>query len=261
MLNHKENENNVIELKKQLDSKLELLLDEIKKGKSQDIIIPLLNEQKIIFSRYLTAFEDFIVRVSENGYCRSKAEINDVLTSIENVLISSSFVAEAINTLSKNFDLPESYKQENFLKTSQIILKTHRKNKADELLEIYKRKSLSTNGFDCKDKIFLNRHGFDMARVVSFILGLVCIIYFLYEFKSGNINNGISWFNYRIFIPAGLGAIIFSLFPGSMKIKLAAGVTATGIAAFIIFFYLINPADVPNFDINKIENSSSNKSK
>ncbi|MER3564708.1 hypothetical protein J8764_25955, partial [Klebsiella pneumoniae] len=75
----------------------------------------------------------------------------------------------------------------------------------------------------------------------------------------GNINNGISWFNYRLFVPTGLGAIIFSLFPTTMQLKLRAGVTATGIVAFIIFFYTVNPAKVPDFQLHNIDSNQSSE--
>lgn len=262
MLKHKEDERSLIESKNQLDMQLEFLINEIQAGRDKNVLVALLNKLQFQFSTYITEFENFIVRVSENGFFRSKAEINDVLISIENVLNSSAIVAESINEVSRMFGLPLPYQYGHFLTTTQIILKTHRKKKAKEIFEIYKTKGLSTYGFDSKEKIHLNRHGFDMVRFISFILGLICTLYFLYQFKTGNINNGISWFNYRLFIPAGLGAIIFSLFPGSMQLKLRTGLTATGIVAFIVFFYTFNPAKVPDFELHNTDvNETSTKTK
>ncbi|END0919679.1 hypothetical protein ABLJ30_000042 [Escherichia coli] len=262
MLKRKEDESIHIESKKKLDMELQFLIDEMQAGKDKNTILPLLNKLQLQFSTYVTDFENFIVRVSENGYYRSKGEIKDVLISVENFLNSNAVVAEAINTVSSIFNLPQCYQEGNFITTAQIILRTHQKEKAEELSKIYKNKGLSTNGFDSKEKIYLNRHGFDMTRFISFILGLICMLYFLYEYNIGNINNGISWFNYRLFVPAGLGAIIFSLFPATMQLKLRAGVTATGIVAFIIFFYTVNPAKVPDFQLHNIDsNESSVKNK
>jgi hypothetical protein len=257
MLKHKEDESKHIESKKQLDVELQFLIAEMQAGKDRNTILPLLYKLQLQFSTYITDFEDFIVRVSENGYYRSKGEIKDVLISIENFLNSNATIAEAINTVSSIFNLPQSYQEGNFITTAQIILRTHQKEKAKKLSKAYKNKGLSTNGFDSKEKIHLNRHGFDMTRFVSLILGLICILYFLYEYNIGNINNGISWFNYRLFIPAGLGAIIFSLFPATMQLRLRAGVTATGIVAFIIFFYTVNPAKVPDFQLHNIDSNES----
>ncbi|MER3385046.1 hypothetical protein [Pectobacterium aroidearum] len=253
MLKHKEDESKHIESKKQLDIELQFLIAEMQAGKDKNTILPLLNKLQLQFSTYITDFEDFIVRVSENGYYRSKGEIKDVLISIENFLNSNTTVAEAINTVSSIFNLPQSYQEGNFITTAQIILRTHNKKRAKEISNLYKNKGLSTNGFDSKEKIFLNRHGFDMTRVISFTLGLICTLYFLYEYNTGHINNGIGWFNYRLFVPAGLGAIIFSLFPATMQLKVRAGVAATGIVAFIIFFYTVNPAKVPDFELHSTD--------
>ncbi|EBK0877073.1 hypothetical protein D3298_24815, partial [Salmonella enterica] len=151
MLKHKEDERSLIESKNQLDMQLEFLINEIQVGRDKNVLVALLNKLQFQFSTYITEFENFIVRVSENGFFRSKAEINDVLISIENVLNSSAIVAESINEVSRMFGLPLPYQYGHFLTTTQIILKTHRKKKAKEIFEIYKTKGLSTYGFDSKE--------------------------------------------------------------------------------------------------------------
>ncbi|HCD6267601.1 TPA: hypothetical protein NDT78_004983, partial [Escherichia coli] len=98
MLKHKEDESIHIESKKKLDMELQFLIDEMQAGKDKNTILPLLNKLQLQFSIYVTDFENFIVRVSENGYYRSKGEIKDVLISVENFLNSNAVVAEAINT-------------------------------------------------------------------------------------------------------------------------------------------------------------------
>ena len=78
MLKHKEDESIHIESKKKLDMELQFLIDEMQAGKDKNTILPLLNKLQLQFSIYVTDFENFIVRVSENGYYRSKGEIKEI---------------------------------------------------------------------------------------------------------------------------------------------------------------------------------------
>ncbi|HEJ9721637.1 TPA: hypothetical protein SMN64_002096 [Proteus mirabilis] len=205
-------------------------------------------EITLALSTFNTSFEAYLTNIEP----LTKTQRTDVLTSISNILRSVADIANALNATAIALSLPVPYpKSSRILYTSQCILKTYGSPELRNLINIYNKFQLSTDGFTNKQKMKINIKSIDWSRISAIVIGIIALSYAIYNYEAGKVNNGIAWYNYRLFLPTGLAFIIYSFFPSSTSFTMKlGGATATGLIAFIIFFYAINPADVPNFPKN-----------
>ena len=80
---------------------------------------------------FFTDFEAFLSNISSEKYTLTKVQIQDVLTSIENILDASLEYWNTIGDISEKVLDYRHKPQSNFLKTAQGILITYDKKKAE----------------------------------------------------------------------------------------------------------------------------------
>ena len=209
-----------------------------------------LNSLSIIF---FTNFELFLTNVSSKNEVLSKIQINDILTSIENVLDFSINYWKMIKPISKNLQVSPIKPQENFLKTSQIILKTHRKNKALEIKEKFIKHSIPITGFTSKEKHKMTNSNIDWVSLImgAILLSITLIIIFIFK-----VEDSMAYWITRILGSLGAGFLLTGVGGNTIQAKFTIPslvITAIGSIAVFIFLYTVNPAEEPKF---KNHNSS-----
>ncbi|MFM2484353.1 hypothetical protein [Celerinatantimonas yamalensis] len=204
-----------------------------------------LNAAHLQGTKFFSKFESFLSSISSESESLSKTQIEDVLTSIENILdYSITYWDVMISTSTKTVSVPYS-PDANFLKTSQQIFKTYKKNQALTLKNRFIKYNLPTNGFDAKGSYKLTSIKIDW---VSLIIGIILfvasglVVFFI------DIDTGMEYLFSRILISLSV-ALIFS---GVAKEKIQAkinisGLTITALGTIAIFFtlYFANPAEMP----------------
>jgi hypothetical protein len=210
-----------------------------------NVSVQLLNDLHLQGTKFFSKFESFISSISSESEVLSKTQVEDVLTSIENVLDYSIDYWDVV-TLVSGPVLNVPYSPElNFLKTSQQILKTHKKESALTLKKRFVEHNLPTRGFDSKGSYKLNSIRIDWLSLIIGIL-LLIISGFLVFFIA--IDTGMKYYFSRILISLGVAF----LFTGVAKEKIQAkinipglAITAVGAIAIFLTLYFANPADMP----------------
>jgi len=149
--------------RREMDLAMEKLINEKPYLKKES-----LNSLNALSINFFIKFELFLTNVSSNNEVLSKIQINDILTSIENVLNFSIIYWKQIQSISENLQVNPIKPQEIFLRTSQIILKTYRKNKALEIEKKFIKHSILITGVTSKEKHKMTTSNIDW---VSLIMG------------------------------------------------------------------------------------------
>lgn len=209
-----------------------------------------LNATHIKGSNFFTKFESFVSSISSEHESLSKLQVQDVLTSIENILEFSIDYWDTMRAISNQILNSQYAPQNNFLQTSQAILATYRKDKAQELRKSFEHKDIPVSGFISKEKHKLTSIKIDW---VSLTIGLTLLIVSGLVVFQIEINTGMKYFFSRILISLSIALI----FTGIAKTKIQAKINIPGLAIttvgtiaifFILYFY--NPAEIPIINQN-----------
>lgn len=233
-------EEKVYKEKKTLDEHLSKLL---KHG--NNITTKMLNDAHLQGMQFFSKFESFLTSISSESETLSKTQIEDVLTSIDNILNYSICYWDVMRSISEGVvSIPYS-PDPNFLKTSQQIFKTYNKYQALIIRRKFIEHDLPTKGFDAKGSYKLTSIKIDW---VSLLIGSILLI------SSGSlvflvdIDTGMKYFFSRILISLSVALI----FTGVAKEKIQAkinipGLAITAIGTIGVFFtlYFANPAEMP----------------
>ena len=233
-------ENDVHKEKSELDKNLSILLSQ-----SPDYTKEILNSTHIQGTKFFSKFESFLTSVTSEHEALSKTQIQDILTSIENVLEFSIEYWDVMIEVSKNI-LGQPYCPErNFMKTSQSILKTYRKDKASELNNRFKLNNIPTTGFNSKEKYKLTSIKIDWVSLVVGMLLLIIsgLIVFILD-----INTGMKYFFSRVLISLSIALVFTGVAKDKIQAKMnvpGMAITAAGTIAIFLVLYFANPAEMP----------------
>jgi hypothetical protein len=207
-------------------------------------------------SEFITEFELFLTNVSTDEHYLSKIQINDILTSIENILEWFVTLSLALSAVSQRIGIPNVLTSKNYLRTSQTLLKNYRKESAQKLMATFNSHNLSTEGFMSKDKIKFNTIKFDLPSVLagSFLLIIGAILIF-----NVGLETGMQYFITRILIALGAGFLISgfgkSHINAEFKFK-GTAITSAGAAAVFLILYFTNPAESPKYPPDSVASKS-----
>ena len=222
------------------DSKITIIFNECTKGASG----------------FITEFELFLTNVSADGHYLSKIQINDILTSIENILEWFITLSLALSVVSERIEIPNALTSKNHLRTSQILLKNYRKDSAQRLMATFKSHNLSVEGFMSKDNIRFNTIKFDLPSVLA---GSILLIIGLFLVFNIGLQTGMQYFITRILIALGTGFLISgfgkSYISAEFKFK-GTAITSIGAAAVFLILYFINPAETPKYQPDSVTSKS-----
>ncbi|OOE76350.1 hypothetical protein [Salinivibrio sp. ML290] len=230
----------VSKTKEALDCCLQNVLNQMPNVSAQ-----LLNEAHLKGAKFFSKFESFISSISSESESLSKTQVKDVLTSIENVLDYSVDYWEVLTSTSDGIVSVPYSPELNFLKTSQLVLKTHNKEQAMKLKDRFIAHNIPTVGFDSKGSYKLTSTKIDWVSLVtgSVLLAISGLLVFFMD-----IDTGMKYFFSRILISLSVAF----LFTGIAKEKIQAkinipGLAITALGTIAIFFtlYFANPADMP----------------
>jgi uncharacterized integral membrane protein len=236
-------ENKIHQAKRKLDNDLKKLLSEAPNFQKETVNIVHTNGVS-----FFSEFESFIVSISSEYDSLSNTQINDVLTSIENILNFSIEYWDFIKKVSSetlNFELQPS---NNFLKTSQIIFKTYQKEKALELKNKFKSYNIPIEGFKSREKYKLKSSKIDKT---SLVIGIILLIITTIIIFTNSIETGMQYWFTRILGSLGVALLLTAFYKHSIKAQLNVPtytIIATG--AIVIFFilYFLNPANEPEYN-------------
>lgn len=233
--------------KDEMDSSFNTLLHEFKNNNNDDAITSAFNLCTKKTSDFSSEFELFLTNISSNDYHLSKVQVSDVLTSIENILEWFITVNEAFSVVSDKLAIPNILTSNNYFKTSQILLKSYRKDSAEKIMKRFIEKGISTEGFMSNQKMKFNTTKFDTPSVIAGFLLLA--IGFVLTFLVG-LQTGMQYYLVRIFIALGVGFLISGLgrsfISANFRFK-GTVITSAGAAAVFLILYFINPAESPKY--------------
>lgn len=207
--------------------------------------VDLLNETNLQGSNFFSKFESFVSSISSESEELSKTQVEDVLTSIENVLDFAITYWEVMVLSSEGVISCTFSPGPNFLKTSQQIFKSYKKKEALVLRAAFIEKGLPTAGFDSKGGYKLTSMKIDL---VSLVLGLILIaisgglVFFM------DIDTGMKYLFSRILISLSIALVFTGIAKEKIQAKIKVpGVIITAFGTVAIFFvlYFANPAGMP----------------
>ena len=236
--------------KKVFDDNLKKLLSE-----QPNFLSTTINEVTSSASSFYTKFEAFLTNISSEHQDLSKTQINDVLTSIENILEASIKYWNTIGRLSEKVLGNKIKPQKNFLKTAQSILRTYNKDKALSIKNEFLKNNIPIEGFESKEKYKL--HG-TKIEWISLIIGIIFLIISAIIIFLDSINTGMQYWLIRIFTSLGVALLITGIFKKSIQAKInIPGVVITATGGFAVFFilYFFNPAKEPEYKKSEIPNN------
>lgn len=238
--------NKSIEIKKaELNSAFQALLSEIT---SNSLTRNTYNSAHSSLSSFTTEFELFITNISSREYHLSETQIHDALTSIESVLL---FIPEAwiaIRTSASHLGIPPATPSTNYLFTSQAILKSYKKDKAEKIKKLFIENNLPTDGFMQKNKMKLNELAFDKPQTIA---GIILLLVGLVIVFAVGLETGMQYYITRILISLGAGLLISGLGKSHIHTEFrfkGTIITAVGAAGVFFVLYFINPADAPTYN-------------
>ncbi|AXX84609.1 hypothetical protein [Aliarcobacter skirrowii] len=237
--------------KKVFDDNLEKLLSE-----QPTFLSTTINEVVSSASSFYTKFEAFLTNISSEHQDLSKTQINDVLTSIENILEASIKYWDTIGRLSEKVLGNKIKPQKNFLKTAQSILRTYNKNKALSIKNEFVKNNIPIEGFESKEKYKLNSTKIEWT---SLIIGIIFLIISAIIIFLDSINTGMQYWLIRIFTSLGVALLITGIFKKSIQAKInIPGVVITATGGFAVFFilYFFNPAKEPEYKKSETPNNT-----
>lgn len=217
-----------------------------------DLPVGLFNETNLQGSKFFSKFESFLSSISSASEELSKTQVEDVLTSIENVLDYSIVYWHVMRASSKGILSCTISPEPNFLKTSQQIFRTYKKEKALALRMKFLENGLPTEGFDSKGSYKLTSMKIDW---VSLVIGLV-----LLAISGGlvfviDIDTGMEYFFSRILISLAIALVFTGIAKEKIQAKIKVpGVIITAFGTVAIFFvlYFANPADMPKLQSENV---------
>lgn len=227
----------------EFEKKLNILNSEMLKL-SKKIDICTYNNVLARGSEFFTEFEKYVCKNTKIDKELSKAEMADILNSIENIFDFSIKYVEMLSVVAKNlklsFETPQS-----FLKTSQTIYKKYRN--ADKYLESFMKNGISISGFKQKKGIPLQSEKHDY---ISLIIGLILLITsIILAFVFGE-NSGMQYLITRSLLSIGVALILSGSGKGFINLKIRKNrflVTATGAFAIFIILFFLNPPSPPEY--------------
>jgi len=234
--------------KKEMDTAIQNLLDE-----EPDFTKKSLNSLNALSINFFTNFELFLTNTSSQSEEVSKIQLDDILTSIENVLNFSISYWEIIEKVSISLQTLPIVPQENFLKTSQMILKTYREDNALEIKEKFTKHSIPITGFTSKERYKMTNSSIDWVSLImgAILIGITLIIIFILK-----VEDSMAYWITRILGSLGAGFLLTGVGGNTIQAKFTIPslvITAIGSIAVFIFLYTVNPAEEPKF---KNHNSS-----
>ncbi len=223
-----------------LDEKMQILLSEMP-NPSVDAI----NSASLQGANFFTKFESFLASISSDSESLSKTQVEDVLATIESVLDYAVDYWDVLKEQSKNVLSVVLEPEHNFLKTAQLIFKTHKQSEALILKNKYQASNLPVVGFESKGSFKLNSIKIDW---VSLIIGVVLLALSGLLVFSMNIDTGMKYLFSRVLISLSIALI----FTGVAKEKIQAKfnlskmtITTGGTVAIFFVIYFANPAEIP----------------
>lgn len=231
-----------MELKGRFNSSLSVLLAEMPSPTRQSY-----NHALSGLSDFVTKFEHYLTTASSDVIDISKAQAEDILVSIENVLILCADSWLAFGVASELLDAPVILPTGNYLFTSQVLLKTYRKIRAKEVESRYAALNLPVSGFKYRKSLRFNQVKMHIPQTVA---GAVSIaVGAILAFFVG-LETGFQYYIARILISLGAGFLIAGLTKDYIKTKVnvsGATITASGAAAIFLILYFQNPAPAPDY--------------
>lgn len=233
-----------LELKGRFNSCLADLLDEILNKSPTNKTY---NDALSALSGLATKFEQYLTSASSDLIDISKTQIEDMLVSIENMLILCADSWSAFRVASELIDAPFTLPAGNYLFTSQVLLKTYRKHKAEEIKSRYAALNLPVSGFNHNKSLRFNQVRIHIPQAVagSVLMTAGTVLSFFVGLETGT-----QYWISRILISLGAGFLIAGLAKGYIKTKFKFGgvaITASGAAATFFVLYFYNPAPAPDY--------------
>jgi len=193
---------------------------------------------------FFSKFETFITSCSSEEENLSDTQVNDILISVENILEYAIKFFPTMKEVAKKFNINLEL-QDNFLHTSQVVLKTYKKDKVTIIKNGFIKNKIPIKGFESKDKYKLKSLKIDW---VSLSIGIILLLVSgLLVFKI-DISTGMQYYFSRILISLSISLI----FTGIAKNKIQAKfnlpkitITAVGTITVFLILYLVNPAEIP----------------
>ena len=231
-------------LKQSFNSSLSELLAEIQEN---SLTHKTYNNALSSLAALTTEFESFLTNASSDTVYISKTYTEDILVSIENILILCATSWQAFEIASECLNTPITLPTGSYLFTSQAILKTYKKHKTKEIEAAYKNLNLPISGFNHKKSLKFNQMKIHVPQTVvgaTLIFIGICITFFI------GLETGAQYYAYRILIALGAGLLISGLSKDYIKTKLninGTTITATGAIAVFFTLYYSNPAPAPAY--------------
>jgi len=236
-------------LKNEKEKVTESLIELLDKIKNDKLDTEVLNSVHSVGINFFIEFENFITSSSSEYEQLSKVQIEDILTSIENILKYSIEYWDIIRNASSILNI-KLEPQNNFLYTSQVVLKTYRKNTAKEIRKKFESNSIPIKGFIAKEKLKLTIPKLDLT---SLIIGVIFLSITAYIAFIINISTGTQYWITRIFGSLGTALVITAFSKHFIQAKInipSYAITATGAIAIFLILYLVNPANEPQYNVN-----------
>ncbi|MBA6101716.1 hypothetical protein [Pseudomonas monteilii] len=233
-----------LELKVRFNSSLSDLLDEMQNHSPTHKSY---NHALSALSDLVTKFEHYLTSASSDAIDISKAQTEDILVSIENMLILCADSWSAFGVASEFLDTPVTLPTGNYLFTSQALLKTYRKNKAKEIESKYTALNLPVSGFNHNKSLKFNQVKIHIPQVVagSVLMSLGTALAFF-----AGLETGMQYYISRILISLGAGFLITGLTKDYIKTQFnisGTSITASGAIAIFLVLYFCNPAPPPDY--------------
>lgn len=207
--------------------------------------VEVLNNAHIQGTRFFSKFESFVTSFCSESEALSKTQVEDILISIENVLDYSVTYWEVMTPTSESVVSTPYIPEANFLKTSQLVLKSYKKKCALRIRDEFIKHGIPTVGFDEKGSYKLTSIKIDWVSLIFGGIFLVSsgLLVFLID-----IDTGMKYLFSRILISLSVALI----FTGVAKEKIQAkinipglAITAFGTIAIFFTLYFANPAEMP----------------
>ncbi|MBA1429225.1 hypothetical protein [Pseudomonas orientalis] len=233
-----------LELKGRFNSSLSDLLTEINE---KSLTYKTYNHALSALSALITSFEHYLTSASSDTIDISRAQTEDILASIENILLLCAYSWVAFEAASENLKTPITLPTGRYLFTSQVIFKTYKKHRAKEIKSIYTTQNLPVSGFDHKKSVRLNQMKIHIPQTIAGS-ALISIGIFLAFFIG--LETGIQYYISRILIALGIGFLITGLTKDYIKTKMninGTTITASGAIAIFLILYFFNPAPTPPY--------------
>jgi len=233
-----------LELKGRFNSSLSDLLTELNENR---LTSKTYNLALSSLSEFTTKFEHFLTNASSDTIYISKTHTEDILASIENILILCADSWKVFEVISNQLNTPISLPTGSYLFTSQAIFKTYKKHRAEEIESIYNKLNLPISGFKHKKPLKFNQMKIHIPQTVAgsiLMLAGTALAFFM------GLETGMQYFISRILIALGAGFLITGLTKDYIKTKFninGTTITASGAIAIFLILFFFNPAPAPTY--------------